>query len=308
MLTIIDRVVEQGFLPRRPPNEPARGAISVRSAVRARKSASSTQGPEQARGPRSPEVHAMTDERSASGQRRPRARRHPRRPRRHACRRGGGRHREDDRARESDSARARTGRDDDGRNRRRHIHGKGRWRAEAASARSDRDAREAKPATRACAHGSTRRSSGSRKRTSTRSTASAPSCFANVRSKRESIRSLRVLTEPQADHLYTRAFQAWLQEALAEPARGRPPRAAPHERAVVRRHGRRRRPVDRLRASGPDARRMARLSAAVAAARLRSRGSDRGRARAAARPRRPHVTRRCLTATTSISTRTPCAG
>ena len=29
-----------------------------------------------------------------------------------------------------------------------------------------------------------------------------------------------VLTEPQADHLYTRAFQAWLQEALARPSEG----------------------------------------------------------------------------------------
>ena len=29
-----------------------------------------------------------------------------------------------------------------------------------------------------------------------------------------------VLTEPQADHLYTRAFQAWLQQALASPSEG----------------------------------------------------------------------------------------
>src|ERR1700704_1358693 len=29
-----------------------------------------------------------------------------------------------------------------------------------------------------------------------------------------------VLTEPQADHLYMRAFQAWLQQALANPSEG----------------------------------------------------------------------------------------
>src|SRR5213075_1169083 len=29
-----------------------------------------------------------------------------------------------------------------------------------------------------------------------------------------------VLTEPQAEHLYTRAFQAWLQRALANPSEG----------------------------------------------------------------------------------------
>ena len=44
-----------------------------------------------------------------------------------------------------------------------------------------------------------------------------------------------VLTEPQADRVYARAFRAWLQEALEDPARRRAPRAAPDERAVVRR-------------------------------------------------------------------------
>ncbi len=29
-----------------------------------------------------------------------------------------------------------------------------------------------------------------------------------------------VLTDPQSDHLYSRAFQAWLQEALASPSEG----------------------------------------------------------------------------------------
>ena len=44
-----------------------------------------------------------------------------------------------------------------------------------------------------------------------------------------------VLTEPQADRVYARAFRAWLQEALKTSARRSASRAAADERAVVRR-------------------------------------------------------------------------
>ena len=61
-----------------------------------------------------------------------------------------------------------------------------------------------------------------------------------------------VLTEPQADHLYTRAFQAWLQQALASPSEGLR-RALRRTSAPAFGGGRRRRP-GRSAAATPDAR------------------------------------------------------
>ena len=65
-----------------------------------------------------------------------------------------------------------------------------------------------RPTRRRARCGSSRRSRRSRRRTSTRFTASAPSCCASGRSRRASIRCSRCSTEPQADRLYARAFRA----------------------------------------------------------------------------------------------------
>ena len=134
---------------------------------------------------------------------------HRQRPRRHAGRRGGGGHRQDDRAGEAHPARARH-----------------RPRAtieqivavtftEKAAGELKLRLREALERERRAAAGAesraasrSRRSATSRKRTSARFTASAPSCFASGRSKRASIRCSRVLTEAQAERLYDEAFRA----------------------------------------------------------------------------------------------------
>jgi ATP-dependent exoDNAse (exonuclease V) beta subunit len=58
-----------------------------------------------------------------------------------------------------------------------------------------------------------------------------------------------VLTEPQADHLYTRAFQGWLQEALAKPSEGLR-RALRRTSAPAFGGGESDGPVDRLRKAG----------------------------------------------------------
>ena len=58
-----------------------------------------------------------------------------------------------------------------------------------------------------------------------------------------------VLTEPQADHLYTRAFQGWLQEALAGPSEGLR-RALRRTSAPAFGGGNSDGPVDRLRHAG----------------------------------------------------------
>ena len=79
------------------------------------------------------------------------------------------------------------------------------------------------------ARGSTTRCKRSRKRTSARFTASAPSCCASVRSRRASIRCSRC-SPSRAARLFDEAFARWLQEQLARPARRRPPRAAPRRR------------------------------------------------------------------------------
>ena len=116
-----------------------------------------------------------------------------------------------------------------------------------------------------------------------------------------------VLTEPQADRLYARAFRAWLQEALAESAGRRAARAAAHERAVVRRR-RRRRPDRSAARRRPDARRVARLSRALARPPFDRDGEiDR---LVAALHRLAELTRggRRRSATTCSSTPTPSAG
>ena len=96
----------------------------------------------------------------------------------------------------------------------------------------ERDARDGEP-TPTCGSASSARWRRSKTRTSTPFTASAPSCCASGRSRRAVDPLFTVLTEPQADRLYTRAFRAWLQEALQNPPEGAAAGAAPDERAVV---------------------------------------------------------------------------
>ena len=70
-----------------------------------------------------------------------------------------------------------------------------------------------------------------------------------------------VLTEPQADRVYGRAFRAWLQEALKAPPEGVRRALRRTQRAVVRRRRRRRRADRSAARRGTDARGGARLSA-----------------------------------------------
>ena len=60
----------------------------------------------------------------------------------------------------------------------------------------------------------------SRKRTSARSTGSAPTCCASARSKRGIDPLFRVLTEGQAQRLFDEAFDGWLQPQLEDPPEG----------------------------------------------------------------------------------------
>ena len=61
---------------------------------------------------------------------------------------------------------------------------------------------------------------GSKRRTSAPSTASAPSCCASGRSKPRIDPLFEVLTEPAAARLFDEAFGRWLQEQLADPPEG----------------------------------------------------------------------------------------
>ena len=113
------------------------------------------------------------------------------------------------------------GRADGRRDRRRHVHREGGRRAEAAAARAARPRRAPRRAlTRTAGSGSTRRSRGSRKRTSAPSTASAPTCCASGRSRRASIRCSRCSPSPPSARLFDEAFGRWLQEQLADPPDG----------------------------------------------------------------------------------------
>src|SRR5262249_40642253 len=58
-----------------------------------------------------------------------------------------------------------------------------------------------------------------------------------------------VLTEPQADRLYTRAFRAWLQDALQDPPEG-PRRALRRTSVPTFGAAESRGPIDRLRGAG----------------------------------------------------------
>ena len=135
-----------------------------------------------------------------------------------------------------------------------------------------------RPTRRRLEDGARRRS---KKRTSARFTASAPSCCANGRSKPASIRCSPCLTEPQAERLYARAFRAWLQDVLEDPPAGRAACAAADERPGVRRPGRQR--SDRAAARRRlDARRRSRdfthpWTAPAVRSRSRGRSADRRR-------------------------------
>ena len=133
---------------------------------------------------------------------------------------------------------------------------------------------------------STRRSRRSRKPTSTRFTASARSCCANARSRPRVDPLFAVLTEPQADRLYERAFARMAAARARRAARRRAPRAAAHERArrSWRRGGG---PVDRLRRAGRSS-----PNGAISTRRGGDRRFDRGAAieRALAAAPRPRAT------------------
>ena len=135
-------------------------------------------------------------------------------------RRGRGRHRQDDRAGQPHPARARDRARDDGADRRGHVHREGRRRAEAAAARGAR---------------ARARRRGRRRRRATRLEDALETleeahvntihgfCAELLRERpvEACVDPLfAVLTEPQADRLYARAFRAWLQEALSSPPEG----------------------------------------------------------------------------------------
>ena len=154
--------------------------------------------------------------------------------------------------------------------RRRHLHRKGGGRAEAAHPQGAREPAAARDRRRTCRPTSPTRSSGSRRRTSARFTASAPICCASGRSRPASIRCSRCSPKPRADRIFDEAFRAWLHEQLEDPPEG-VRRAL--RRSVWSRDGRDNDdgPVDRIRRAGARAGRVARLRRRVAPRSVRSR-------------------------------------
>ena len=210
-----------------------------------------------------------------------------RRPRRHARRRSGGRHRQDDRAGEPHPARARDRPRDDDRDRRGHVHGEGGRRAEAAAARGAR-ARARAAATdaevRDAARGRARDARGSARQHDSRLLRRAAARAAGRGARRSAVRGP-----------HRAAGRPALRARVSRLAAGGAARARP--KGCGARCGGRARPsfgggdgggpIDRLRSAGRDARRVARLPAAVAAAAVRSRRRDRPPGRGAAPLRRP---------------------
>ena len=113
----------------------------------------------------------------------------------------------------------------------------------------------------------------SRRRTSARSTASAPTCCASGRSKRAIDPLFRVLTEGQAERLFDEAFDGWFQAQLEDPPEG--------VRRSLRRASRGFRPgdvdedgpIERLRRAGFDLTEWRDFRGAVDARAVRSRGA-----------------------------------
>ncbi len=114
------------------------------------------------------------------------------------------------------------------------------------------------------------RSSGSRRPTSARFTASAPTCCANVRSRRASIRCSRCSPKPRAEPDLRRGVPRLAARAAGGSARGRPPGAAP-QRLVARRPRQRRRAGRSPSPGGARAGRVARLRRRLAPRSVRSR-------------------------------------
>ncbi len=122
-------------------------------------------------------------------------------------------------------------------------------RTEAPSARSVGARPREGGATPTCGSGSSARCRRSKTRTSTRFTDFAPSCCASGRSRPAVDPLFTVLTEPQADRLYARAFRAWLQESLQNPPDGLR-RALRRTSAPSFQGGDSDGPIDRLRTAG----------------------------------------------------------
>ena len=229
-LEIVDRAIELGFLPAAPAERRVQ-LVRLPSGVRpARRNGAM---PAMKLAPRSSgdldrAAGRCHDESSGAyaDQRSRRARGDRQRPRRDARRRGRRGHRQDDGAGEADPA------DPRDRARRRSAtivavtfteKAAGELKLRLREALEQR-ARASAAEPDGAASGSTTRWPASKKRTSARSTASAPSCCASGRSKRASIRSSPCSPKAQAERLFDEAFSAWIQEQLEGSARRRAPR------------------------------------------------------------------------------------
>ncbi len=245
----------------------AAGATSAPSAGRWKRSAPGARGPTRACSRTSRHCGGCHDR----PRRRGRARAHPHLARRDLRRRGGGRHRQDDGARGSHRQRARVRADDRRPARRGDVHREGRRRAEAAAAR--RSSRRAgrtppRPGGHRTRPRSPRRWRTSSRRTSARSTRSAPTCCASGRSRRASIRSFAMLDRAAGA---ARCSAACFATGCRRASRRRRQACAARCGGAVRR-----RRADRpARAGRMDAGRLARLHRAVAPRRLRSVGARR---------------------------------
>ena len=137
VLEIIDRAIEQGFLPA----APAEGCVPLVRLPSGVRSTRGRAGRAEVAGPAGRSGGAEVDAMSRRAPGRDRPARDRRRARRDAGRRGGGRDRQDDRARRADRPRARQRAADrrrDEADRRRHLHREGGRRAEAPAARGAR--------------------------------------------------------------------------------------------------------------------------------------------------------------------------
>ena len=281
--TIVDRAVEQGFLPAAP-GERACTWCDFRPVCGPREEERvAAQGQGSPRGSRGAEVDAMTDHRhpdaDADAPTRDR-----RRSRRHARRRSGGRHRQDHRARQADPARARDRPARDGRDRRRDVHREGRRRAEAAAARGARESsgptrreRRRPGSARAGARDARRGARQHHPRVLRRSAARAAGRGARRSAVRRADRAAgrpAVRRARFAPGCRTRC--EILPRACAARCAGR---AAP---SFGFGGGVDDGPIDRLRSRRTGAGRVARLPDAVAAAAVRSRARDRAACRRAA--------------------------
>ena len=165
-------------------------------------------------------------------------------------RRGGRRHGQDDGARHPDRPRARDRPREDRRHRRRHVHREGGRRAEAAAARGARRSSGADRPTRHDGEPARGRHSGTLEEAHVSTIHGFCAELLRERPVEAGVDPLfAVLTEPQAERLYARAFRAWLQEALGIRRRG-VRRALRRTSGPLVRRPRGPGPIERLRGAG----------------------------------------------------------